>query len=324
MMVFGPSGATMSRGSTREAQGLMSNSNKASRRDDLLEDVKYGRMTPGEAEAEAVRLGVGKLASKPDGSQFDPMREPWWTLPMAVAWIAWRSPDKVRECWDPYRAECLEWHPKRWRVGLDGPIHAGFILEQRRPATLSRLWFVEKNEASLPKEAINISEAKAKLWNALGENAFQATGISTDTGKRVVIPDYAWPDLKNIEERGRDVLRVREASGMWSNRGYNDVTLRRQDIMAICQPRRLEAITNDLPTIRHTGPPGRPSSMHLVEAEYRARWDRGEAETSIGAEAKKLAEWFQKKHPDAPKLTPKTIANRLRDEHRNRMAQPRN
>jgi hypothetical protein len=64
--------------------------------------------------------------------------------------------------------------------------------------------------------------------------------------------------------------------------------------------------------------------MHLVEAEYRARWDRGEAKTSIGAEAESLAEWLQKKHQDAPPLTPKTIANRLRHEHRERIAKSRN
>src|SRR5207249_5014035 len=133
--------------------------NKVSRRDHLLDNVKYGRMTPDEVEAEAVCLGLSKLASEPDSSQFDPMRETWWTLPMALAWIAWRSPDKVRECWDPYRAECWEWHFKEWRAGPDGPVYGGHFLEQRRPATLSWLRAVEKYEAShdlLPQGAISI------------------------------------------------------------------------------------------------------------------------------------------------------------------------
>jgi hypothetical protein len=82
--------------------------------------------------------------------------------------------------------------------------------------------------------------------------------------------------------------------------------------------------TNKTPLVHQTGAPGRPTSMHLVEAEYRARWDRGEAKTSIGAEAELLAEWLQKKHPDAPPLTPKTIANRLRHEHSERIAKSRN
>jgi hypothetical protein len=227
-------------------------------RDDIIDKVRRGEMTPAEADAEAARLGFKPFAVEPDPSKFDPFREGWWTLPMAVAWIAWRSPDKIRECWDPYRAECWEWRFKKWRVGDDGPVHAGHFLEQRRPATLSWLLFVEKYEASrdlLPQGAISISEAKTELWSALGKNAFHATGISTDTGERVAIPDCAWRDLLDIEERGRDVLRVREASGVWSNRGYNDVALRRQNIMAIWQPHRLEERGNRLPApIKPEGP----------------------------------------------------------------------
>jgi hypothetical protein len=73
---------------------------------------------------------------------------------------------------------------------------------------------------------------------------------------------------------------------------------------------------NKAPAIRQTGAPGRPTSMHLVEAEHRARWNRGEAETSIGAEANILSVWLQNNHPDAPPLTAKTIRNRLSAEHR--------
>jgi Resolvase, N terminal domain len=110
-------------------------------------------LTPDEAEAQASLLGLEKLASTPDPLQFDPMREAWWTLPMAVAWIAWRSPDRVRECWDHYRLECWDWHFKEWRLGLDGPIHAGRFLEQRRPATLSLLMLAELSPDSQPSDA---------------------------------------------------------------------------------------------------------------------------------------------------------------------------
>ena len=75
------------------------------------------------------------------------------------------------------------------------------------------------------------------------------------------------------------------------------------------------------PLATKTGAPGRPSSMHLVEREYRARGDRGDTKASIGEEAKVLSEWLRSTHPDAPRLTPKTIANRLRHEHRMRKAQ---
>jgi hypothetical protein len=69
-----------------------------------------------------------------------------------------------------------------------------------------------------------------------------------------------------------------------------------------------------------TGTPGRPSSMYLVEEEHRRRCQRGEAKTGIGAEARELADWFRVTHPDAPSLTAKTIANRIRHEHRKYVA----
>ena len=42
-------------------------------------------MSPAEAEFEAKRLGLEPLASAPDPNDYDPMREPFWTLPMTVA-----------------------------------------------------------------------------------------------------------------------------------------------------------------------------------------------------------------------------------------------
>jgi len=73
------------------------------------------------------------------------------------------------------------------------------------------------------------------------------------------------------------------------------------------------------PSVTKTGAPGRPSSMHLVEREYLARAARGDTNASIGEEAKVLCDWLQSAHPDAPPLTAKTIANRMRHEHRERM-----
>jgi hypothetical protein len=84
-----------------------------------------------------------------------------------------------------------------------------------------------------------------------------------------------------------------------------------------------EAAMSSPPVIK-TGAPGRPTSIHLVEAEHRARWDRDEAEIKLSAEAEKLAAWLKSQHPDVPQLKPKTIANRLRHEHRKRVADARN
>src|SRR4051794_6108674 len=72
-------------------------------RDELIDKVQHGKLTPAQAEAEAVRLGLDPFETCPDPDQFDPMAEARWTLPMAVAWISWRSWDRVREYWDAYR-----------------------------------------------------------------------------------------------------------------------------------------------------------------------------------------------------------------------------
>ena len=77
-----------------------------------------------------------------------------------------------------------------------------------------------------------------------------------------------------------------------------------------------------------TGAPGRPSSMYLVEQEHRRRFQRGVAQTHVAPEARELAEWFRAKHPNAPPLTAKTIENKIRSAHRQRVAErsktPRN
>jgi hypothetical protein len=63
---------------------------------------------------------------------------------------------------------------------------------------------------------------------------------------------------------------------------------------------------------QRTGMPGRPSSIHLVEAEFVARCRHNEVEASLSEEADVLAAWLKTKHPNSPRLTPKTIKNRLR------------
>ena len=72
-----------------------------------------------------------------------------------------------------------------------------------------------------------------------------------------------------------------------------------------------------------TAAPGRPSAMHLVEEEHRARWARGEAHSRIGAEADYLSQWLANTHPTMPRVTAKTIRNRLSREHRRRLAEAR-
>ncbi|KRE14238.1 hypothetical protein ASE66_12615 [Bosea sp. Root483D1] len=67
---------------------------------------------------------------------------------------------------------------------------------------------------------------------------------------------------------------------------------------------------SDLSSYR-SGGPGRPSAMHLVEAEFHRRCKQGSVEPPLAKEAAFLASWLRTYHPTAPPLTPKTIGNRL-------------
>ena len=63
--------------------------------------------------------------------------------------------------------------------------------------------------------------------------------------------------------------------------------------------------------ITHTGAPGRPSAMHLIEKEVRRRSEAGELAESRTKEAGALHNWIKGAHKDLPPPTPKTIANFL-------------
>ena len=65
-----------------------------------------------------------------------------------------------------------------------------------------------------------------------------------------------------------------------------------------------------------SGAPGRPTSMHLVQAEFTARCARSEVAASLAEEAQYLAEWLKSAHPSAPGLKVKSIKNNLRAAYR--------
>jgi hypothetical protein len=284
-----------------------------SARDLLIHKVQYGEITPREAEAEAARLGLKPLASKPDPASFHPMDEPWWTLVMTVAWIGWRTPEKVRDNYDPYRLECWDWRFQPWRVGFDGPVYEGSFLEHRQPATLPLLSISESYDRVCGlTPMMTFANAKAALWRALAGGKIQATGLDIASGDRIPIPDYKWRDLDNFEERGRDVVRL-PYKIRFNRVGFDEVALRRLAVMTAWPPRGHE---EDSDSVMRAGTPGRPTSIHFVLAEHLARCERNEAKKGVKAESAVLAQWFRETHPSAPPLTAKAIENKIRDQHR--------
>ncbi len=191
-------------------------------RDDILRRASVGELSDEQAEAEAARHGIGKLASEPDQKDFDPDTLTHWSIVMAVAWIAYRSPDAVRESWDKYCAECWDWIWRRWRIGFDGEVREGWLLEQRSKPTLLGLAIgeaIDRARDNRPPPTMPIRDAEAALWTALRDDVFSASGIDTKTGRRVAIPAIDWHELVAVEGRGEvDEIRYGPIGP-----GYRDV-----------------------------------------------------------------------------------------------------
>jgi hypothetical protein len=70
------------------------------------------------------------------------------------------------------------------------------------------------------------------------------------------------------------------------------------------------------PVLTHSGGQGRPSMMHLIEAEMRHRAGHGQLEARLVMECRVLEQWARSAHPELRAPTAKTIANSLRDLYR--------
>lgn len=194
------------------------------KRDELIARVIAGTMSPAEAEVEAARLGLRPIEYRPNPNDFDPMQERFWTLPMAAAWIAYRTVDAVRENWDRYRLECVHWVYSDQRRG---PGLSGFDLFHFTRANLWRLKMAEQlDEASklVTDYSMPVPDAINALWQALCGSCFEASGIDLTTGKREILDALRLQDLVFGEDEHRDVLRQRAHVGVGPVR-YKDITV---------------------------------------------------------------------------------------------------
>lgn len=194
------------------------------KRDDLITQVIAGTMSRADAEAEASRMGLRAIEYRPKPDEYDPMQEQFWTLPMAVAWIAYRTVDAVRENGDVYRLECVHW---LYSDHLKALGRSGFDLFNFSPTSLRRMKVAERLEEARdldPSYTMPVSDAIDALWQGLRGSCFAASGIELRTGKRDIIDALRLQDLVFGEDEHRDVLRERAPIGIGPVR-YRDITV---------------------------------------------------------------------------------------------------
>lgn len=187
-------------------------------RDTLFEDLAHGRTDPVQAEAKAAEQGLSPLNPPLDPSRYDPMAEHHWTLAMAVAWIAWRDLDRVREVLPSWRRDHLDWFWRSYRVpdGAGGwTVREGWVLERvhKGEAPFMFLAICEAVDASEgtpidPAMGLTVRTAREQLWQRLGDGDLTAA-TTEDNGRILQIPAHEWAFLEHGEFRDRDALYIR-------------------------------------------------------------------------------------------------------------------
>lgn len=210
-------------------------------RDLLFDDLSHGRIEPAEAEARASELGLSPLNPALEVAKYDPMVENFWTLAMAVAWIAWRDIDRVRDVLPSWRRDHQDWFYREYRVPDDAGgwrKRAGWILERvhKGEAPFMFLSLCEAIDASEgnpldPAMRLTIRTAREQLWQRLGDGELAATTAIEGAGI-VQIPAHEWAFLAHGESRERDVLYVRNDT--WRGPKYaGDVLIPRKSLLTL-------------------------------------------------------------------------------------------
>jgi hypothetical protein len=248
-----------------------------SRRDELITLASYGEITPDAAEAEAAANGLEPFARSPDPSAFNPEAEPRWTMPMAVAWIAWRDMPLVREQCAGFRAESEHWIFSRWRgPAEDGKTfleHAGWLLKTLSPPSTTQLRFFEigmsgGDEMPATKQ-MSIRDAEAALWGALSEGHLTAVARNEE-GRPTDVPAREWLFLKLFEENDRDALKY---EALDRRVPFTEVALKRDDVLRLW-PRPVPAVERETWPIEPymLEPVHRPGSAGFVPLCSALQW----------------------------------------------------
>jgi hypothetical protein len=241
---------------------------KQSLRDRLITRAQYGEITPAQAEAEAAANGLAAFERTPDLPQFDPRLESRWSIVMALAWIAWRDFESVREQVPEFRAESTYWIFREWNEpvnnGTEFALRKGWFLETWcRPTTflLTMRQIHASSEKERPSTArMTIREAEAALWQALSDEHLWAEGFDAQ-GKVTRIPSMEWAHLKLFEDGKQDVFRY---NALDRSEPYTEVRFKRDDLFRLWQAWPVEAYMIE--------PMTRPTSAGYVPLSSALLW----------------------------------------------------
>ena len=202
-------------------RSLMDDVKKQDIRQDLFDRLANGDLTPKEAEAQAESFGMGPLNSMPDVAGFDPMIEARWSFPMALAWIVWRDPCKVRDYWPRWRGQLQDWlEGRKTEKQQDRPtdeIHSFHLVPHRSPNALLETLRFDCALALDGETALKLAEAETELIAVLANGALDPDGICLASGRRVSIEKSEFRDLELLSDGRDEYLGVGLAQRLYNN-----------------------------------------------------------------------------------------------------------
>jgi hypothetical protein len=185
-------------------------------RHDIVMRVRRGEMSAEAAEDWAKANDQSPFFPAPDNPRFDPMKEPYWTLAMALAWIIWRTPDSVRENWNAYRQR------------------NAFL----KPVDMHDVWREDANVSG--SETPGATLAQKELWTELQNGRIEASGVPRfvrgeigvrgESG-RMPIPGHEWIDLSPINFHSGEADSIATATDVEAR--YDAVRVPRDDVESI-------------------------------------------------------------------------------------------
>ncbi len=215
---------------------------KRAQRHGLLAKVRAGQLSPQQADDEAIAAGLGSLSRLIAPGEYWPTARPYWTLPMVLAWISWRTYSEVRE-WDrEYLKLRRDWASKASLNPATGA-HGHELVRRKRPTSAQFAqwgnlrfgpWLADTYGSPLVLMASEPESAMPTLRRALAKGSLAAVGIPGGCGARIEIPAPEWVDLEvKADASGNETLRRGHQSGVIA---YTDVLFPLSAVLAIWHP----------------------------------------------------------------------------------------
>ncbi len=158
----------------------------------------------------------------PPIEEFDPHELSHWSLPMCVAWLLWRTDEKVRLYWDDYRLRCRDWVP-------NPKTKSNAVLRKLPPTknfiTLIGHYFDKNNNPIMPA-----NKALKKIHNELSKGNIFAEALDT-SGEPVTIPTEEWIFLERTAGMNNETnYRLK---GRPHDVKYSDIQINREAVLKV-------------------------------------------------------------------------------------------